>query len=422
LAWIRIRQIKDYFFPILLLSSIILGGLVGYFFGEYTILLKPLGDVFINLIFIAIGPLVFFSLSSAVARIGSIKKIGFMFFCMLMVFLFTGVIASVTAIITVKLIPLTKNVDIPFLASPTQSPITIKTNPSEPFTMETFSAMLPHHHMNILILFSLFTGLCVSTLKEKKQSVVHFLESGETVTMRVFTWIMYYAPIGFFAYFAVLISQIGPKLIESYARITVIYYAFSLGYFLIAYTGYAYLSDRKNGIRTFWSHVWLPMVTAIATCSSAASIPANLAATKRMSVPREIYETSIPLGTMIHKDGSVIGGVIKIAFLFGIFHMDFSGTHVLVTALGVSLLVGSVMGAIPSGGMLGELLILSFYGFPTGSLLMIAAISIIIDPLATMVSVTGNSVSSMMIARLVKGRTWMVSNDSLERTKIKNNI
>jgi Na+/H+-dicarboxylate symporter len=64
------------------------------------------------------------------------------------------------------------------------------------------------------------------------------------------------------------------------------------------------------------------------------------------------------------------------------------------------------MGAIPSGGMLGELLILTVYGFPSSVLIAIAAISIIIDPLATMLNVTGNSVSSMMIARLVNGKRW----------------
>jgi Na+/H+-dicarboxylate symporter len=79
---------------------------------------------------------------------------------------------------------------------------------------------------------------------------------------------------------------------------------------------------------------------------------------------------------------------------------------VLLSALGVSLLVGTVMGAIPSGGMLGELLILSVYGFPPSVLIAIAAISIIIDPLATMINVTCNSVGSMMVARLVEGKKW----------------
>jgi Na+/H+-dicarboxylate symporter len=224
--------------------------------------------------------------------------------------------------------------------------------------------------------------------------------------MKVFGLIMYYAPIGFFAYFAVLVSELGTQLLDSYIRITVLYYASGLLYFLVFFTWYAYLAANSSGIKLFWSNIFMPMITAIATCSSAASIPANLAATKQMSVAPEIYETAIPLGTIIHKDGSVIGGIFKIAFLFGVFHLDFSSLPVILTALGVSLLVGTVMGAIPSGGMLGELLILNVYGFPPSVLIAIAAISIIIDPLATMLNVTGNSVSSMMIARLIEGKKW----------------
>ncbi|MGC1182115.1 MAG: cation:dicarboxylase symporter family transporter [Legionella sp.] len=89
-----------------------------------------------------------------------------------------------------------------------------------------------------------------------------------------------------------------------------------------------------QGIKLFWSNIFLPLITAIATCSSAASISVNLTATKKMRVPSEIYETVIPLGSLIHKDGSVIGSVFKIAFLFGIFHLNFSGISILLTALG----------------------------------------------------------------------------------------
>lgn len=249
-------------------------------------------------------------------------------------------------------------------------------------------------------------GLSVPTVSEKGKLFADFLHAGEEIFMRVFALIMYYAPIGFFAYFAVMVSELGPQLMESYVRVAVLYYSTGIVYFIVGFTIYAYLAGKTQGIKLFWGNVFLPMVTSLATCSSAASIPANLAAAKKMQVPAEIYETTIPLGSIIHKDGSVIGGVFKIAFLFGLFHMDFSGVLVITTAFGVSLLVGTVMGAIPSGGMLGELLILSVYGFPPSVLIAVAAISIIIDPIATMLNVTGNTVSSMMIARCVEGKKW----------------
>jgi Na+/H+-dicarboxylate symporter len=155
---------------------------------------------------------------------------------------------------------------------------------------------------------------------------------------------------------------------------------------------------------------------ALATCSSAASIPANLRATKNMQTPTEIAESVIPLGTMIHKDGSIIGGIIKIVFLFSVFHVDFNGLSVYALAWLVSLMVGTVMGAIPSGGMLGELLILSAYGYPSSALIVIAAISIIIDPMATMLNVTGNSVSALLVSRMVYGKNWFKGINQDERS------
>nr|WP_241480448.1 dicarboxylate/amino acid:cation symporter [Legionella norrlandica] len=377
----QFNSLKSYTFPIILILSIVFGGLSGYFFRQNIAWLKPLGDIFLNLIFTTIVPLIFFSISSAIARTGSFGKLGKIFYSMLVVFLFTGILASLYAIFIVLLFPPAHGVSLSLETPKQLSSINISNQIIDIFTVSEFPKLFSHEHILALILFSVFVGLAVAHSKGKGIMFHSFLKAGEEVFMYVFQLIMYYAPIGFFAYFAVLVSEIGPQLMESYLRIAILYYASTLLYFFLALTGYAYLAGRSQGILLFWRNIFLPTITSIATCSSAASIPANLMATKAMRVPSEIYETTIPLGSIIHKDGSVIGGVFKIAFLFGIFHLPFASLPVLLTAIGVSLLVGTVMGAIPSGGMLGELLILSVYGFPPSVLIAVAAISIIIDPM-----------------------------------------
>ncbi len=397
----------SYFFPFILITAIFLGGFIGYFFGSITPYLKPFGEIFLNLIFTAIVPLIFFSISSAIARLGSMGKLGKIAFYMAIVFLFTGIIAAVYSLFIVSLFPPAQGVALTLPTPEKAIPSSFFNQFADIFTVPEFSKLLSHQHILALIIFSILVGLAASNAHEKGKTFIDFLKTGEEIFMRVFTLIMYYAPLGFFAYFAVLVHDLGPQLMANYLRIAILYYTFGLIYFIIASTIFAYLAGKTQGIKLFWSSIFLPAVTSIATCSSAASIPANLMAAKKMRIAPEIYETVIPLGTIIHKDGSVIGGVFKIAFLFGIFHLNFSSPDVLLTALGISLLVGTVMGAIPSGGMLGELLILNVYGFPPSVLIAIAAISIIIDPLATMLNVTGNSISSMMVARLVEGKKWL---------------
>lgn len=391
------KGLRPYAFALLLLASILLGAVAGRFFPEQTPYLKPLGDIFLNLIFTTIVPLVFFSVSSAIARIGAAGKLGKTMGSMMLVFLLMSILAAAYALVIVVLFPPAQGVHLSLPLKEKPAANGIVTQLAAIATVPDFSQLLTHKNMFALLVFAFLVGLAVSASQEKGKPFAQFLHAGEAVFLRVFDFIMYYAPLGFFAYFAVLVNELGATLIESYLRMTVVYYVAVILYFIVAYTLFAYIADHAAGIKRFWRTIFLPMTTAIATCSSAASIPANLVACKKMGVAAEISETVIPLGTLIHKEGSIIGGVFKIAFLFGIFHLPFTGFSVLLTALGVSILVGTVMGAIPSGGMLGELLILSVYGFPPSVLIAIAAISIIIDPIATMLNVTGNTSSSLLI-------------------------
>lgn len=399
------HSLKSYAFPLILITSIVLGGLTGCLFSDATHWLRPLGDVFLNLIFTTIVPLIFFSISSAIARSNSLKKLGRIAYSMILVFLFTGIIAGIYAISVILLF--SPNQNIPMISDGSSKPmptISLSGQIAEVFTVSDFSKLLSHEHILALIVFSILVGLAVIHSKDKGKDFSNFLISGEEVFMNVFHIIMYFAPIGFFSYFAVLVNELGPKLMENYLHIAILYYSSGILYFFAILPAYAYLAGKMKGIKLLWRNILIPMLTSIATCSSAASIPANLAATKAIGISPEIYETTIPIGSLIHKDGSVMGGVFKIAFLFAMFQLPFSSLPILFTALGVSLLVGTVMGAIPSGGMLGELLILAVYGFPPSVLIAVAAISIIIDPLATMLNVTCNTVSTMMIARMVDGK------------------
>lgn len=398
------RKTKAYHLLLLLLCSILLGALTGYKMGSDATQLKPFGDVFLNLLFTFIGPLIFFSVSSAVASIPRLKTMWKMFMGMMGVYVFTGIIAALLMIVAVLVFPPAKGVNLPLLSSIKIQPLHLADEITSMFTAPDFSALFSRNSTLSLILFAFLVGLAASGLGERAKPFTRFLQSGMDVFMKAVTYVMYYAPIGFFAYFAVLVGELGPKLIETYYRSAAIYYGTGLFYFVVAFTFYAYLAKKREGVKRLAKHISMPAITALATCSSAASLPANLLAAQRIGVPAQIVEFTLPLGTIIHKDGSIMGGILKIAFLFGIFHLSFSGLSVLLTALIISLLVGTVMGAIPSGGMVGEMLILSVYGFPPQTLMMIAAISIIIDPLATMLNVTSNTVCSMLIARVTEKR------------------
>lgn len=400
--------LRSYFTTLLLISSIILGGIVGYYFDGVTPYLKPLGDIFIRLILTTIVPFVFFNIAAAIARTKQLGKMSQVFTSMITVFVISGLIAALIAMTVIYCVPIAQAMDIVLKDTTMASTQNISLHLTNLLTVKDFTQLFSHQHILALIIFSSLVGLAATSINTQHMSaVMTFLESGETLFTRIFSMVMYFAPIGFFAYFAVLMHELGASMVHYYARITTIYYLFGSLYFVIIYSIYAYIAGHGIGFRTFWQHISIPAMTSIATCSSAASMPANLIATKAMQVPSYIADTTIPIGSMLHKEGSIIGGVFKIAFLFYFFHIKLTGLAVWLTAIGISTLVGLVMGAIPGGGLLGELFILAVYGFPSSALLMIAAISVLIDPLATLLNVTGNSVSSMLIARLVEGKKWL---------------
>jgi Na+/H+-dicarboxylate symporter len=394
-------RFKAYYFPALLITSVFAGGFTGYMLGHNARVLKPLGDIFLNLIFTAVVPLVFFSIAASVARAGNTSRLGTLLSRMFVTFVFTGMVAAMFMLVIVKLLPPAQDIYIPLAASVKPEAINLGNQITGAISVADFGKLFSHNNMLPLIIFSLLTGMATVMTKAKSDAFSRFLESGADVFMQLVNLIMYLAPIGFFSYFAVLVGDTGPQLLQTYLRVMLIYYFSATAYFVLAFTFYAYLAGGRHSITLFWKHILVPALTALATCSSAASIPANLQAAKKMNVPAAIYESVIPLGATLHKDGSVLGAIVKIAFLFGVFHLSFAGPAVMLTALLVALLAGTVMGAIPGGGMLGEMLILSLYGFPPQALIIIAAISIIIDPLATMLNVTGDAVCCLMTEKLM---------------------
>lgn len=403
---------------IILLGSIILGGVIGIILGPKAVVFEPLGKLFLNLMFMIIVPLVFFSVTSAIANMSGMKRLGKIMGNVFLVFICTAIIAAIIALIGAVIVNPTKGVDhaaVQSLMSKASdaSQKVEKVGALETFvntvTVPDFINLFSKSNMLQLIIFSVLFGVSTAMVGEKAQPVAEFLKAGTSVMLKVIKIVMYYAPIGLGCYFASVIGQLGPQILQGYLRVFVLYIVLTIIYYFGFFTIYAFLGGGKIGIKTFWRNAIAPSVTALATCSSAACIPVNLETTKKMGVPDDIAETVIPLGANIHKDGSVFGGVMKITFLFGIFGRNLNSISTILGILLVAFLVGAVMGAIPSGGMIGEMLIISVYGFPPEVLAIAAVISTIIDVPATLLNSTGNTVCAMMITRLVEGKDWLKS-------------
>ena len=251
-------------------------------------------------------------------------------------------------------------------------------------------------------------GIAVNMAGEKAKPVKDLLESANIVVENIVKIIMYYAPIGLGCYFAALVGSFGASIAVGYLQTFIIYTIVAVAFYFIIYTIYAWVAGGKKGIQRFWKNIVPATVTSLATCSSAASIPINIECSKKMGVSEDIAETTIPLGTSFHKDGSIIGSVFKIMFLVCLFGTSLATAGDVMGILGIALLANLLVTAVPiGGGTISEMLIITMMGYPVAALPILTMIATIIDAPATMLNVTGDTVSSMLVARIVDGKDWI---------------
>ena len=217
---------------------------------------------------------------------------------------------------------------------------------------------------------------------------------------------------GLGCYFASLVGSFGASIAVGYLKTFVIYTIVAIAFYFIVYSIYAFIAGGKKGLSVFWKNVIPSTLTALGTCSSAASIPVNIKCSKNMGVPEDIAETTIPLGTSFHKDGSIIGSVFKIMFLVYLFGTSMSTAGDIFGILGIALLANLLVTAVPiGGGTISEMLIITMLGYPVAALPILTMIATIIDPPATMLNVVGDTVSSMLVTRVVDGKEWISSKE-----------
>lgn len=399
------KKLKNYRFLIILLFSVILGSILGLIFKEKVVCLKPLGQIFLNLMFTVVVPLIFFTVSSSIANMTNLKRLGKILKYVFLVFIVTSAIAAIVMILVLKVFnPVTTTIA---LEATTVETLSLGEQIVKAITVTDFSNLLSKNNVLPLIIFSILFGISISLLGEKGKKVAEKLSVLSEIMLKIVKLIMYYAPIGLCAYFAALVGEFGPTLIGNYARSMVIYYLLCVVYFIVFYSLYSYIAGGKKGFKKFWSKVLPPTITSLATQSSLASLPVNLKATEEMGIPKDISEVTLPLGATMHMEGSSMGSILKIVFLFSIFNKPFVGLNTYLVAILIAVLSAVVMAGIPGGGLIGEALVVSLYGFPPEAFAIIATIGILIDPPATCLNVVGDSASAMLVTRLVEGKKYI---------------
>ena len=408
------KKLKNYKSMILLIGGIIIGGIIGLIFKEDAKVLSPFGDLFLNMLLIVVVPLIFLTITTSIYKMKEPKRIGKIILTTFAMFLLTSLVAVAVGLATthtIKLVDSSSGEKIKEnLTISEENEETIELNLLErtvnTISVNDFSKLLSRDNMIAIIFFSVLVGLAMSMSKEKGKDFYNVLVSAEEVVINLIKIIMYYAPIGLGCYFAAMVGTFGSLIAVGYIKTFFAYLLASVFFFFVIYSIFAYISAGKKGFKSFWKHILPSTITAMATCSSAASMPVNIECSKKIGVRDDIAETTVSLGASFHKDGSVIGSVFKIMFLIYLFNG--MGTISILKITWIAIIATLLVTAVPiGGGTISEMLIITMLGYPIGALPVLTIIATIIDCPATILNVVGDSASAMLTNRIIDGKRWL---------------
>ena len=394
-------------FILLMLSGIVLGCIVGALRPDFAGNLAFLGTLFVNMMFCVVVPMVFFSISSAIANMKNVKRAGKLMGSTIVTFLSTAAIAGVLMYIVCRIFPLVSGQytvtegEIGETLGVTDMIVNFFTKPD--FT-ELFSrrAILP------LIVAAVLFGFGVQMAGGPETRTAKLMDDITNCIMKTVKIITYYAPIGFFGFFASLVAVYGPELIGDYSRTLIVYYVMSFAYMFTFFPIYARFGGGRGAAKLMFSKLFRPAAMSFGSCSSVATIPTNIEVSQESGISKDVRDIVLPLGATMHMDGSAMSAIIKVAFLFGIFGQDFD-TGRAILAIIVAVFSSVAMSGIPGGGGTGELVICTIF-FPDQLAIaypIAIALGNLVDPPATMVNAAGDYVVSFIVSRFVDGKDWL---------------
>ena len=396
-----------------IIMGMILGFLTGLFINIFSLtdydfinnyfvggLFDIVGLVFISSLKLMVVPLVFFSLSTGVASFDKDKKLSLIAIKTISLYLLTTAVAIslglLAAIIFSPGAGLNLTTSVEYIAP---SPPGIKSVIIDIFPTNPIAAMAEGKMLQIII-FSIFFGVALRTIKDKNSDLLKIMENVTNVVMKMVFMLINIAPLGVFCLMANLFAIQGVGVIGNLMQyfLLVVFVLIIHGFIIYPFLLYSFTRIRPL---SFYSKLRPVMLFAFSTSSSNATMPVTLkTVTQDIGVNPKIASFTVPLGATINMDGTSVYQAVAAVFIAQAFGLDLSlGAQlgIIVTASLAS--IGAA--AVPSAGIVMLVIVLGQAGIPEAGLALIIAVDRPLDMCRTIVNVTGDAAVSMIVAKSV---------------------
>ena len=378
-----------------------LGIVIGLVFGEKATIVKPLGTIFLNMIKMIVVPMVFFSITAGVASLGDLKKLRNIGVKVVGLYALTSALCVGLGLIMANIINPGKGFDLTALSQSTDyeaqaMPSIIDTLidmfPSNIFTSFTNTNMLQ------IIVFSLFLGVALIMMGKEGERLLAGVQSCANAMYKITAIVMEFSPIGVCALLADSVGAYGLKIFGPLGKLILTVYASDVILVLLMYIPMVALL-AKFPVKKWLQGIWKVWVVTASTTSSSGSLPITTSVTNdEFGVSSELSSFSLPLGATINMNGGCIYYAAAIVMTAQIYGMNLTPSA-LVNIIISTVLVAMGCPGVPGGAIIMTTILLTNMGLPLEIVGLIAGIFRLIDMANTTFNVTGDVVTTMVVAR-----------------------
>lgn len=378
-----------------------LGIVIGLVFGEKATIVKPLGTIFLNMIKMIVVPMVFFSITAGVASLGDLKKLRNIGVKVVGLYALTSALCVGLGLIMANIINPGKGFDLTALSQSTDyeaqaMPSIIDTLidmfPSNIFTSFTNTNMLQ------IIVFSVFLGVSLIMMGKEGERLLAGVQGCANAMYKITAIVMEFSPIGVCALLADSVGAYGLKIFGPLGKLILTVYASDVILVLLMYIPMvAFLA--KFPVKKWLQGIWKVWVVTASTTSSSGSLPITTSVTNdEFGVSSELSSFSLPLGATINMNGGCIYYAAAIVMTAQIYGMNLTPSA-LVNIIISTVLVAMGCPGVPGGAIIMTTILLTNMGLPLEIVGLIAGIFRLIDMANTTFNVTGDVVTTMVVAR-----------------------
>lgn len=385
------------------LIGMIAGAIIGFIIGPKIVAIQIVGDIFLRMLQMAIVPLIFFTVTSAIASMNDLKVLGRIGSKLIVLFMGTTLAASAIGVLVGRVINPGMGLilkDLPPVKAVAEAP-TIQSILLNIFPTNIIQAMAEANMLQVIV-FAIFSGMAILLLQqEDRDRVTGIFQVLARFVMKILNIVLEVSPYGVFALMAVTAGKYGTSVIGPLTKfIGTIYFGLIIQV-VVVYFGLYYLFTKKNPFTMFKKikPVW---VTSFTTCSSKATMPVSIrTCEEELELSKDVVGLTIPVGASMNMDGNALWFGVVAIFVSALAGIELTiSQQVVAVLMGVLMTLGSP--GIPGGIFVATTVFLNVLGLPLEVIGLLAGIFRIMDMGITTVNVVGSVVVASILGNKSK--------------------